>query len=71
MADTGADGRPPAGALGPDVVADRLAAVRRRIETAGGDPAAVKVVAVTKGFGPDAVAAAVSAGVTDVGENYA
>jgi PLP dependent protein len=52
-------------------VADRLAAVRRRIEVAGGDPGAVKVVAVTKGFGPGAVAAAVSAGVTDVGENYA
>jgi len=29
------------------------------------------VVAVTKGFGPDAVQAAVAAGLTDVGENYA
>lgn len=43
----------------------------RRIETAGGDPAAVQVVAVTKGFGPDAVTAAADAGLTDVGENYA
>jgi PLP dependent protein len=48
-----------------------LAAVRRRIESAGGDPAAVRVVAVTKRFGADAVAAAVAAGLTDVGENYA
>jgi len=45
--------------------------VYRRIETAGGDPAAVQVVAVTKGFGPDAVTAAADAGLTDVGENYA
>ena len=29
------------------------------------------IVAVTKGFGPDAVAAAVAAGVEDVGESYA
>jgi PLP dependent protein len=71
VADPGADGRPPAGAPAPEVVADRLTAVRRRIETAGGDPTAVKVVAVTKGFGPAAVAVAVSVGVTDVGENYA
>ncbi len=48
-----------------------LDAVRRRIEGAGGDPAAVRVVAVTKGFGPEAVAAAVAAGCTDLGENYA
>ena len=31
----------------------------------------MKVVAVTKGFGPDAVAAAVEAGLADIGENYA
>ena len=31
----------------------------------------MKIVAVTKGFGPDAVAAAVEAGLADVGENYA
>lgn len=52
-------------------VAARLAAVRRRIAGAGGDPAGVTVVAVTKGFGDDAVAAAVGAGLLDVGENYA
>jgi PLP dependent protein len=48
-----------------------LAVVRRRIESADGDPAAVRVVAVTKRFGADAVAAAVAAGLTDIGENYA
>ena len=53
-------------------MAARLAAVRRRIEAAGGRPrASVRVVAVTKGFGPGAVAAAVGAGLHDVGENYA
>jgi pyridoxal phosphate enzyme (YggS family) len=48
-----------------------LADVRRRIASAGGHPARVEVVGVTKGFGPDAVAAAVSAGLVDIGENYA
>lgn len=43
-----------------------VAEVRRRI----GDDA-VRLVAVTKGFGADAVAAAVAAGVPDVGESYA
>jgi pyridoxal phosphate enzyme (YggS family) len=54
-----------------DEVAPRLALVRERIEHAGGDPAAVGVVAVTKGFGPDAIDAAVEAGCTMIGENYA
>jgi uncharacterized pyridoxal phosphate-containing UPF0001 family protein len=52
-------------------VAGRLDEARRRIEAAGADPAAVRVVAVTKGFGPDAVRAALAAGVGDIGENYA
>jgi len=52
-------------------LAGRLAAVRDRIEAAGGDPGRVRVVAVTKGFGADAVAAALAAGLHDVGENYA
>ena len=51
-------------------VATRLGEARERIARAGGDPAAVTVVAVTKGFGPDAVAAARAAGLTDIGENY-
>jgi uncharacterized pyridoxal phosphate-containing UPF0001 family protein len=52
-------------------VADRLAAVRARIEAAGRAPDDVVVVAVTKGFGIDAVKAANAAGIVDVGENYA
>ena len=52
-------------------VADRLAQVRARIRDAGGSPDEVRVVAVTKGFGPDAVEAAVGAGLHDVGESYA
>jgi PLP dependent protein len=51
-------------------VAERVARVRRRInELSAGRP--VRIVAVTKGFGPDAVEAAVAAGVTSIGENYA
>ncbi len=53
-----------------DVVA-RLSEVRRRIAAAGGDGSRISIVAVTKGFGPDAVRAALAAGVRDVGENYA
>jgi pyridoxal phosphate enzyme (YggS family) len=53
-----------------DEVSARLAVIRRRIEEAGGDPGVVRVVAVTKGFGPEAVAAARGAGVTEIGENY-
>ena len=52
-------------------VADRLAGVRDRIAATGRDPREVAVVAVTKGFGPDAVMAATAAGIGDVGENYA
>ncbi len=49
----------------------RLEAVRSRIAAAGGDPDRVLVLAVTKGFGPEAIAAARAAGLTEVGENYA
>lgn len=52
-------------------VATALERVRDRIVDAGGDPSAVRVVAVTKGFGPEAVAAAVAAGLRDLGESYA
>lgn len=51
------------------LVSDRLAALRRRIDSAGG--VGVTLVAVTKGFGPDALEAAASAGISDIGENYA
>jgi pyridoxal phosphate enzyme (YggS family) len=53
----------------PEAVAARVHAVRERIARAGGRD--VRLVAVTKGFGVDAVAAALAAGVDDVGENYA
>jgi pyridoxal phosphate enzyme (YggS family) len=52
-------------------VAANLAEVRDRIRAAGGDPERITVVAVTKGFGADAVEAAVAAGLRDIGENYA
>jgi pyridoxal phosphate enzyme (YggS family) len=49
----------------------RQADVRRRIETAGGDPEEITVVAVTKGFGVDVLRAALRAGLVDLGENFA
>lgn len=52
-------------------VHERLDEVRARIARAGGDASAVTIVAVTKGFGDDEVAAAVDVGLPDVGENYA
>lgn len=51
-------------------VAGRVAEVRARIAAVAGGRA-VRVVAVTKGFGADAVDAAVAAGVSEIGENYA
>lgn len=57
--------------LTQDSVARRLEEVRSRIADAGGEPEEVRIVAVTKGFGPDAVSAAAGAGCTDIGENYA
>ncbi len=62
---------PPAPGRDSDDVARRRRALVQRIEKAGGDPAKVRVVAVTKGFGPDTVRAARQAGLLDVGENYA
>ncbi|MHB1986872.1 MAG: YggS family pyridoxal phosphate enzyme [Acidimicrobiales bacterium] len=54
-----------------ELVAGRLAEVRARIERAGGDPDGVEIVAVTKSFGPPAAVAALSAGIANLGENYA
>ncbi|MHB1784859.1 MAG: YggS family pyridoxal phosphate-dependent enzyme [Acidimicrobiales bacterium] len=54
-----------------DAVATRLEAVRKGVKKAGGDPALITVVAVTKGQGPDAVRAALKLGLGDIGENYA
>jgi len=55
----------------PDL-AERLSEVRERIDAAaarGGRGQGVRVVAVTKGHGPEAVAAAWHAGLEDIGEN--
>ena len=54
----------------PHAVAEAVAGVRRRIRDLAGDRD-VHLVAVTKGFGPEAVSAAAAAGCSMVGENYA
>jgi pyridoxal phosphate enzyme (YggS family) len=56
-------------AVDASLVAQHVAAVRDRIARAGGE-GRVRLVAVTKGFGEDAVRAALDAGVDDVGESY-
>ena len=51
---------------------ERLELVRAAIarhQAAGGWSHPVTIIAVTKGFGPDAVAAAAAAGIADLGEN--
>jgi pyridoxal phosphate enzyme (YggS family) len=54
-------------------IAERTAAVRARIARAcaraGRDPASVRLIAVSKTFGPEAVAEALAAGISDFGEN--
>lgn len=54
--------------------ASRLTQVRERIESACArahrDPASVKLLAVTKVFGPDAIRTAYDAGLREFGENY-
>lgn len=64
-----ADGPSPVDGPRVDAVSARLVDLRRRLQVAGGD--GVRVVAVTKGFGVEAVRAAWDAGLTEVGENYA
>ena len=49
----------------------RLDGLRARIEAAAPDPGRVSILAVTKGFGAEAVRTALSAGLAAVGENYA
>lgn len=56
---------------GPRSVAREVEAVRHRIASATDRPEQVRLVAVTKGFGVEAARAALAAGVTDLGENYA
>ena len=56
------------------MIVDKLQAVRDRITTAcvaaGRDPASVRLLAVSKTFGPDAVIEAISGGQSAFGENY-
>jgi pyridoxal phosphate enzyme (YggS family) len=54
----------------PERVREALARVRARITAAGGDDT-ISVLAVTKGFGAEAIEAALAAGLTAIGENYA
>ena len=51
-------------------VGERVAAVRARLRRLAPDRD-IELLAVTKGFGPDAITAAVAAGCPMVGENYA
>ena len=48
---------------------DRVRADIARHQASGGWSHPVTIIAVTKGFGPDAVTAAAAAGLTDIGEN--
>ncbi len=52
-------------------IATAAEAIRRRIDAAGGDRDAVRLIAVTKKHGAATAAAAFHAGLTDLGENYA
>jgi hypothetical protein len=58
----------------PDDLRARFVEVQRAIRAAAGqagrDPASVRIVAVTKTFPPETLAAALAAGLGDVGENY-
>jgi PLP dependent protein len=55
-------------------VALALEPLRERIERAcaqaGRDAADIRILAVTKGFGPEAIESAIAANIADVGENY-
>jgi pyridoxal phosphate enzyme (YggS family) len=53
--------------MGFEALPERLAQVRAELARLAPQP--VTIVAVTKGFGPEAIRAAVAAGVADVGEN--
>ncbi len=56
--------------IDPVLVADRVEELWERVRAVAPDRQ-VRIVAVTKGFGPEAVAAACGAGLDLVGENYA
>jgi len=50
-----------------EALPQRLAQVKAEVARLGSQP--VTIVAVTKGFGSDAIRAALAAGLTDIGEN--
>lgn len=54
-----------------EAIGARLSTVRKRIADAGGDPDATRIVVVTKGRSSLTAAAAVEAGLSELGENYA
>jgi pyridoxal phosphate enzyme (YggS family) len=63
----------PVSSASPDLtarVAANVTALRERIARTGRDPASIRLVAVTKTFGLDAVDAALANGLHDFGENY-
>lgn len=59
--------------VAPDsaTIAANLTALRARIEAVRGDPSGVSIVAVAKRFDASAVAAALEAGLVDIGQSYA
>lgn len=54
-----------------ETIRQRIEALHNKITEAGGDPGDIEIVAVTKGFGPDTVRAALGAGLVSIGENFA
>ncbi|HEY5009696.1 MAG TPA: YggS family pyridoxal phosphate enzyme [Acidimicrobiales bacterium] len=63
----------PVSSASPDLTARvgaNVTALRKRIARTGRDPASIRLVAVTKTFGVEAVDAALANGLHDLGENY-
>ena len=63
----------PVSSASPDLTARvgaNVTALRERIARTGRDPASIRLVAVTKTFGVEAVDAALANGLHDLGENY-
>src|SRR6266576_4989536 len=56
-------------AMSFEALPERLAQVRAELARRAADPGSVTIVAVTKGFGTDAIQAAIAAGIADIGEN--
>jgi hypothetical protein len=67
VSDSGSDALASVVARGLEEARGRIA---RACDLAGRPATAVTILAVTKGFGPEAIEAALAAGLTDIGENY-